>query len=92
MAIKLTLCCAVLCYAVLCRAVQLHFAQDSLEKPIEIFHRLKLYADDDPTGQTRKPVVSVSTRGVLLGGTHDTDKFGLEGASLVTVSVPQAAG
>jgi hypothetical protein len=27
---------------------------------MEIFHRLKLYADDDPTGQTRTPVTSVS--------------------------------
>lgn len=41
--------------------LQLHFAQDAGEKPVEILHRLKLYADDDPTGQTRKPVVSVST-------------------------------
>lgn len=46
------LCCAVLC-------PQLHFAADAGEKPVEVFHRLKLYADDDPTGQTRKPVVSV---------------------------------
>lgn len=46
------LCCAALC-------PQLHFAADAGEKPVEVFHRLKLYADDDPTGQTRKPVVSV---------------------------------
>lgn len=63
-------CCAVLCHVccvccALCSPVlrakhkQLHFAPDSGEKPVEIFHRLKLYADDDPTGQTRKPVVSV---------------------------------
>jgi hypothetical protein len=51
-----SVCCAV--RAMYC--LQLHFAQDAGEKPVEIFHRLKLYADDDPTGQTRKPVVSVS--------------------------------
>jgi hypothetical protein len=50
---------------------QLHFTPDAQEKDLEIFHRLKLYADDDPTGQSRKPVVHVSgcsssrTRGCL---------------------------
>eukprot|EP00879_Flechtneria_rotunda_P009663 GHRR01010110.1.p1 GENE.GHRR01010110.1~~GHRR01010110.1.p1 ORF type:complete len:207 (+),score=30.89 GHRR01010110.1:224-844(+) len=38
--------------------VVLHFAPDAQEKPLEIFHRLKLYSDDDPTGATRKPVVA----------------------------------
>jgi hypothetical protein len=40
--------------------MQLHFTPDAGEKDLEIFHRLKLYADDDPTGQSRKPVVHVS--------------------------------
>lgn len=30
--------------------VVLHFAPDSQEKDLELFHRLKLYSDDDPTG------------------------------------------
>ncbi|WIA17461.1 hypothetical protein OEZ86_014575 [Tetradesmus obliquus] len=37
--------------------VVLHFTPDAQEKDLEVFHRLKLYADDDPTGQSRKPVV-----------------------------------
>eukprot|EP00775_Hariotina_reticulata_P004301 gene4301-4553_t len=37
--------------------VVLHFAPDVGEKDVEVFHRLKLYGDDDPTGQSRKPVV-----------------------------------
>lgn len=45
--------------------MQLHFAPDVGEKDVEVFHRLKLYGDDDPTGQSRKPVVHVSV-GVLL--------------------------
>eukprot|EP00878_Enallax_costatus_P038018 GHUV01043145.1.p1 GENE.GHUV01043145.1~~GHUV01043145.1.p1 ORF type:complete len:208 (+),score=44.90 GHUV01043145.1:368-991(+) len=36
----------------------LHFTPDAGEKDLEIFHRLKLYADDDPTGQNKKPVTS----------------------------------
>jgi hypothetical protein len=43
-----------------CLRMQLHFTPDAQEKDLEIFHRLKLYADDDPTGQSRKPVVHVS--------------------------------
>jgi hypothetical protein len=37
--------------------VQLHFADDAQEQPVEIFHRLKLYGDGEPTQQsTKKPV------------------------------------
>jgi hypothetical protein len=57
-------CHPLLYFSMLCHAVpflQLHFAQDIGEKPVELFHRLKLYSDDDPTGQTRKPVTSVGT-------------------------------
>ncbi len=39
--------------------LQLHFAPDAREKDVEVFHRLKLYSDDDPTGQSKKPVVHV---------------------------------
>jgi hypothetical protein len=42
--------------------MQLHFTPDAGEKNLEIFHRLKLYADDDPTGLSRKPVVHVSAQ------------------------------
>ena len=41
--------------------VQLHFADDAQEQPVEIFHRLKLYGDGEPTQQsTKKPVCSLS--------------------------------
>ncbi|KAF8058402.1 TAF14B [Scenedesmus sp. PABB004] len=37
--------------------VVLHFPPDSGEKDVELFHRLKLYGEDDPTGTKQKPVV-----------------------------------
>ena len=38
---------------------QLHFHDDVQESPLELFHKLKLYADADPTNQgTKKPVRS----------------------------------
>lgn len=46
-------------HLVLLLILQLHFTPDAQEKDLEIFHRLKLYADDDPTGQNKKPVTSV---------------------------------
>lgn len=39
---------------------QLHFQPDAQEKDLEVFHRLKLYSDDDPTGASKKPVICVS--------------------------------
>ena len=41
---------------------QLHFHDDVQEPPLELFHKLKLYADADPTNQgTKKPVRSHAT-------------------------------
>ena len=35
----------------------MHFHEDVQEPPMELFHKLKLYADADPTNQgTKKPV------------------------------------
>lgn len=41
-------------------AVILHFTDDAGEEPVELYHKLKLYGEDDPSGQasTKKPVVS----------------------------------
>jgi len=40
-------------------SVQLHFADDAQEQPVEINHKLKLYSESDPTNQsTKKPVQS----------------------------------
>lgn len=37
--------------------MQLHFADDAQEQPVDVFHKLKLYSDIDPTNQTtKKPV------------------------------------
>ena len=37
--------------------MQLHFADDAQEQPVEIYHKLKLYSEVDPTIQsTKKPV------------------------------------
>lgn len=38
--------------------MQLHFTDDSGEEPVELYHKLKLYGEDDPSGQasTKKPV------------------------------------
>lgn len=45
---------------------QLHFAPDAAEKPVEIFHRLKLYSDDDPQGKLQRPVVAVRAAAAML--------------------------
>ncbi len=38
-------------------AAQLHFQDDVQEAPLELFHKLRLYADADPANQgTKKPV------------------------------------
>lgn len=39
-------------------ALQLHFTDDAFEEPVELYHKLKLYGEDDPSGQasTKKPV------------------------------------
>ena len=39
-------------------ALQVHFSDDCMEPPLELVHKLKLYAEHDPTGQasTKKPV------------------------------------
>lgn len=41
-------------------AVLLHFTDDAFEEPVELYHKLKLYGEDDPSGQaiSKKPVVS----------------------------------
>lgn len=41
-------------------AVLLHFTDDAFEDPVELYHKLKLYGEDDLSGQasTKKPVVS----------------------------------
>ena len=38
--------------------LQLHFTDDAGEEPVELYHKLKLYGEDDPSGQasTKKPV------------------------------------
>ena len=38
--------------------LQVHFSDDCMEPPLELVHKLKLYAEHDPTGQasTKKPV------------------------------------
>lgn len=38
--------------------LQLHFTDDAVEEPVELYHKLKLYGEDDPSGQasTKKPV------------------------------------
>ena len=37
--------------------VQLHFADDSQEQPVEIYHKLKLYDEADPNNPSaKKPV------------------------------------
>ncbi|BDA40670.1 Protein AF-9 homolog [Coccomyxa sp. Obi] len=39
--------------------VTLHFADDAQEQPVDIFHKLKLYSEVEPTNQsTKKPVVN----------------------------------
>ena len=39
--------------------LQLHFADDSQEQPVEIYHKLKLYDEADPNNpSTKKPVRS----------------------------------
>ena len=42
--------------------LQLHFTDDSGEEPVELYHKLKLYGEDDPSGQasTKKPVSHLS--------------------------------
>ncbi len=47
-----------LCYL----AMQLHFADDSQEQPVEIYHKLKLYDEADPNNpSTKKPVKSLKS-------------------------------
>lgn len=43
-----------------CLSLQLHFTDDAGEEPVELYHKLKLYGEDDPSGQasTKKPVSS----------------------------------
>ena len=38
--------------------MQLHFTPDAAEEPLELYHKLKLYGEDDPGGQAsiKKPV------------------------------------
>lgn len=38
--------------------LQLHFTPDAAEEPLELYHKLKLYGEDDPSGQAsvKKPV------------------------------------
>lgn len=39
-----------------CPFMQLHFAGDAFERPVEVFHHLKLFSDEDANG--KKPVLS----------------------------------
>lgn len=41
--------------------LQLHFTPDAAEEPLELYHKLKLYGEDDPSGQAsvKKPVSSL---------------------------------
>jgi hypothetical protein len=42
---------------------QLHFQDDVQEAPLELFHKLRLYADADPANQgTKKPVCAPGSR------------------------------
>ena len=48
--------------------MQLHFADDSQEQPVEIYHKLKLYDEADPNNpSTKKPVGYAA----LLRALHD---------------------
>ena len=48
--------------------MQLHFADDSQEQPVEIYHRLKLYDEADPNNpSTKKPVGCAA----MLESLHD---------------------
>ena len=48
--------------------MQLHFADDSQEQPVEIYHKLKLYDEADPNNpSTKKPVGYAA----LLKAFHD---------------------
>lgn len=48
--------------------MQLHFADDSQEQPVEIYHKLKLYDEADPNNpSTKKPVGYAA----LLKALHD---------------------
>ena len=61
-------------------SLQLHFQDDAGEEPVELYHKLKLYGEDDPSGQasTKKPVRSSAnvnplapTAAVLWPGSHE---------------------
>lgn len=44
---------------IFCVWMQLHFADDAQESPVELFHKLKLYSDADHSNQsTKRPVDS----------------------------------
>lgn len=49
-------------------AVTVHFSDDCMAPPLELVHKLKLYAEHDPTGQasTKKPVVSESYEEIVF--------------------------
>ena len=49
-------------------AVQLHFADDSQEQPVEIYHKLKLYDEADPNNPSTKKPVSCAAMGEVA---HD---------------------
>ena len=49
-------------------AMQLHFADDSQEQPVEIYHKLKLYDEADPNNPSTKKPVSCAA---MLESLHD---------------------
>ena len=50
-------------------AAQLHFQDDVQEAPLELFHKLRLYADADPANQgTKKPVRAPQSPRLRLRG------------------------
>lgn len=52
------MCCSEFVQGSFCMCLQLHFTDDAGEEPVELYHKLKLYGEDDPSGQasTKKPV------------------------------------
>lgn len=57
--------------------MQLHFADDSQEQPVEIYHKLKLYDEADPNNpSTKKPVRRASQQHDQTGlVNHSQDVF-----------------
>jgi YEATS domain-containing protein 4 len=54
--------------ALLLGGAQLHFADDAQEPPLEVFHKLKLYSDADPTNQSTKRPVNIMSNSCIAAG------------------------